>query len=123
MDESKNILLNKLQEGALFIKFNGDGSLNEGFFYICPKLKSLCYNVSKKRFQNSTNECNRNIIVFFFFSIMFFIDLLKDCEVRAGLKSDTWIKVLRTGKVREQQVRDSLEKKTTTSFQQNQISG
>ena len=33
------------------------------------------------------------------------LDLLKDCEVRAGLKSDTWIKVLRTGKVREQQVR------------------
>ena len=57
MDESKNALLNKLQEGSLFVKFNVDGSLNEGFFYICPKLKSLCYNVSKKRFQNSTNEC------------------------------------------------------------------
>jgi hypothetical protein len=123
MDESKNILLNKLQEGALFVKFNGDGSLNEGFFYICPKLKSLCYNVSKKRFQNSTNECKNSYSYFNFIMILYLIDLLKDCEVRAGLKSDTWIKVLRTGKVREQQVRDSLEKKTTTSFQQNQISG
>jgi len=109
MDDSKNILLNKLQEGALFIKFNGDGSLNEGFFYICPKLKSLCYNVSKKRFQNSTNECNRNLIFLLLLLNYVFIDLLKDCEVRAGLKSDTWIKVLRTGKVREQQVRNSLE--------------
>ncbi|CAF2012824.1 unnamed protein product [Rotaria magnacalcarata] len=86
MDDLKNVLLNKLQEGTLFVKFNDDGSLNEGFFYICPKLKSLIYNVSKKLFQNSTNEY-----------------LLKDCEVRAGLKTDTWLKVLRSGKVREQQ--------------------
>ncbi|CAF1232130.1 unnamed protein product [Rotaria sp. Silwood1] len=85
MEDSKNILLNKLQEGALFVKFNDDGSLNEGFFYICPKLKSLCYNTSKKLFQDSTNEY-----------------LLKDCEVRAGFKTDTWVKVLRLGKVREQ---------------------
>jgi len=62
MDESKNILLNKLQEGSLFIKFDSDGSRTECFFYICPKLKSLCYNVSKKRFQNSANERNINII-------------------------------------------------------------
>jgi len=34
----------------------------------------------------------------------FVLVLLKDCEVRAGLKTDTWIKVLRAGKVREQQV-------------------
>jgi hypothetical protein len=36
--------------------------------------------------------------------ILYLIDLLKDCEVRAGLKTDAWIKVLRAGKVREQQV-------------------
>jgi hypothetical protein len=106
MDDSKNALLNKLQEGSLFVKFNADGSLNEGFFYICPKLKSLCYNVSKKRFQNSTNECTR-IASMIFCLKFYFIDLLKDCEVRAGLKSDTWLKVLRSGKVREQQVRNS----------------
>ncbi|CAF1093353.1 unnamed protein product [Rotaria sordida] len=86
MDNIKNILLNKLQEGALFVKLNDGGSLNEGFFYICPKLKSLCYNPSKNFSQNSTNEY-----------------LLKDCEVRAGFKTDTWLKVLRLGKVREQQ--------------------
>ena len=57
MDDSKNSLLNKLQEGMVFLKFNTDGSLNEGFFYICPKLTSLFYNISKKRFQNTTNEC------------------------------------------------------------------
>jgi hypothetical protein len=39
-----------------------------------------------------------------------FIDLLKDCEVRAGFKTDAWIKVLCAGKVREQQVRNSFEK-------------
>ena len=55
------LMLNKFKK-ELFVKFNADGSLNEGFFYICPKLKSLCYNVSKKRFQNSTNECNEFII-------------------------------------------------------------
>ena len=103
MDDLNSTLLNKLQEGSLFVKFNADGSLNEGFFYICPKLKSLCYNVSKKRFQNSTNECKILIELFFRLSFIL-IDLLKDCEVRAGLKSDTWIKVLRAGKVREQQV-------------------
>ena len=92
MDESKNILLNKLQEGALFLKFNSDGSLSEGFFYICPKLKSLCYNVSKKRFQSSTNECKRKKTYFLVFLdclsrlCCFVLDLLKDCEVRAGLK-------------------------------------
>lgn len=74
MDESKNILLNKLQEGASFVKFNADGSLNEGFFYICPKLKSLCYNGSKRRFQNSTNECNYiHILLLFFCNLVFFV--------------------------------------------------
>jgi hypothetical protein len=107
MDEAKNVLLNKLQEGSLFVKFNADGSLNEGFFYICPKLKSLCYNISKKRFQNSTNECKIHLINFVFLFNFCVIDLLKDCEVRPGLRSDTWIKVLRAGKVREQQVINS----------------
>jgi hypothetical protein len=32
------------------------------------------------------------------------LDLIKDCEVRVGLKTDTWIKVLCLGKVHEQQV-------------------
>jgi hypothetical protein len=108
MDDSKNALLNKLQEGSLFVKFNVDGPLTEGFFYICPKLKSLCYNVSKKRFQNTTNECkDRDLLGGGYFIKNYFIDLLKDCEVRAGFKSDTWIKVLRAGKVREQQVNNS----------------
>ena len=33
-----------------------------------------------------------------------FVDLLKDCEVRAGLKTDLWLKMVRAGKVREHQV-------------------
>jgi hypothetical protein len=47
-----------------------------------------------------------NVKISFFvnFIYLYFIDLLKDCEVRAGLKTDTWLKVLRSGKVREQQV-------------------
>jgi hypothetical protein len=57
MDESENVVLNKLQEGSSFVKFDADGSLNEGFFYICPKLNALCYNVSKKSFEEQTNEC------------------------------------------------------------------
>jgi hypothetical protein len=104
MDDLKNTLLNKLQEGSLLVKFNVDGSLSEGFFYICPKLKSICYNVSKKRLQNVTYECNVNKISFCLIVFFSLIDLLKDCEVRAGLKTDAWIKVLRIGKVREQQV-------------------
>lgn len=64
MDDSKSSLLNKLQEGTVFVKFNADGSLNEGFFYVCPKLKSLLYNISKKRFQSITNECKKKILSF-----------------------------------------------------------
>ncbi|UJR10105.1 hypothetical protein I4U23_014327 [Adineta vaga] len=86
MDVSKTSILNKLQEGASFIKFNADGSQTDGFFYISPKLNSLWFNTSRKRFQNCANEYP-----------------LKDCQVRPNLKSDTWLKVLRLGKVREQQ--------------------
>ncbi|CAF0747420.1 unnamed protein product [Adineta ricciae] len=86
MIESKSYILNKLQEGASFIKFNSDGSRTEGFFYVSPKLHSLWYNTSKKRFQNSANEFP-----------------LKDCQVRSDLRSDTWLKLLQLGKVREQQ--------------------
>ncbi|CAF1503342.1 unnamed protein product [Adineta steineri] len=86
MNDSVNTIVNKLQEGTSLIKFNPDGSRNEGFFYICPKLNTLCYNPSTKRFQNSTIEYP-----------------LKDCEVRPGLRSDTWLKILRSGKIREQQ--------------------
>lgn len=46
----------------------------------------------------------RRVLIFISIDYGRILDLLKDCEVRAGLKSDTWIKVLRTGKVREQQV-------------------
>ncbi len=81
MDDSKNILLNKLQEGALFVKFNSDGSLNEGFFYICPKLKSLFYNTTKKRFQNSTNECNiSRLIALFFLNFAFFLIVYRSSQ-------------------------------------------
>jgi hypothetical protein len=58
MDNSKKTLLEKLQQGASFVKFNDDGSRTERFFYVCPKLDTLCYNVSKRSFEISKKECN-----------------------------------------------------------------
>jgi len=58
MDNSKKTLLEKLQQGASFVKFNDDGSRTERFFYVCPKLDTLYYNVSKKSFDISRKECN-----------------------------------------------------------------
>lgn len=67
--------------------------------------------------KNDFKILHMNVILFVFFFgnlffvvLLLFIVLLKDCEVRAGLKSDTWIKVLHAGKVREQQVRYSSTK-------------
>ncbi|CAF0746800.1 unnamed protein product [Didymodactylos carnosus] len=83
----KNSVLSQLQEGALFIKFNADGTRGERYFYLCPKLNAIRYTGSKKLLQNSEVEY-----------------LIKDCvEVRSGFKTDTWFKMLRNGKVREQQ--------------------
>ena len=53
----RNSVLNKLQEGTSFRKFDADGSWNEYFFYVSPKIYVLCYNISKKVLQNSVNEC------------------------------------------------------------------
>ena len=60
MNVARDVILNKLQEGSSFLKFNSDGSLNECFFYVSPKLNALCYNVSKKAAQNAPNECKLN---------------------------------------------------------------
>ena len=57
MDTSKDRLVNQLQEGSPFRQFNADGSVNEYFFYICPKLNALCCNLAMNGLQNSPEEC------------------------------------------------------------------
>ena len=107
MATSRNALLNKLQEGTPFRVFTSDGSRNEYFFYVSPKIYVLCYNVSKKVLQNSANECkicSLSSLLRIQIHARLLSDLLKDCEVRSGLKTDTWLKVLRSGTVKEQQV-------------------
>lgn len=103
MNVSRDVILNKVQEGSSFLKFNSDGSLSECFFYVSPKLNALCYNVSKKAAQNAPNECKLTSKTFSFLSFCSSADLLKDCEVRPGLKTDLWLKMVRAGKVREHQ--------------------
>jgi hypothetical protein len=57
MNVPRHVVLNQLQEGSLFTKFNSDGSMNECFFYISPKLNVLCYNTSNKILKDLANEC------------------------------------------------------------------
>lgn len=112
MAASRNVLLNRLQEGTTFRTFNCDGSWNEYFFYLSPKIYVLCYNVSKKVLQNSATDCKIcpfSLILLIRIHARLLPDLLKDCEVRSGFKTDTWIKALRSGTVKEQQVLQSYQ--------------